>query len=56
MKHQYLMILSQKDVACQVEGIALCLGPPTITLTLTLNAAECLKLSFATVAGDQIVF
>jgi hypothetical protein len=50
------MILSPKAVACQVEGIALCLGPSTVALTLTLNAAECLKLSFAAVAGDQVFF
>ncbi len=56
MKHQYLTVLSPKAVACQVEGIALCLGPSAVARTLTLNAAECLKLSFAAVAGDQVVF
>ncbi len=56
MKRQYLTILTPKVVACQVEGIALCLGPSTVALTLTLNAAECPKLSFAAVAGDKVVF
>jgi hypothetical protein len=42
--------------ACQVEGIASCLGPSTVVITITLNAAECPKLFFAAVAGDQVVF
>jgi hypothetical protein len=56
MKHLYLTVLSPNAVACQVEGIALCLGPSTVALTLPLNAAECQKLSFAAMAGDQVVF
>jgi hypothetical protein len=31
------------------------LGLDTVELPLPLNAAECLKLSFAAVAGDQVV-
>ncbi len=46
MKHIYLTVLSQKAVACQVEWIALCLGPPAVELTIPLNAAECLKASY----------
>jgi hypothetical protein len=56
MKHQYLLILSQIAVACQVEGIGLCLGHLGVGLTLPLNAAECQTLSFAAVSGDQVVF
>ena len=56
MKHLYLTVLSSKVVACQVEWIASCLGPSAVELTLPLNAAECPKLSFAAVAGDQVVF
>ena len=56
MKPIYLTVLSPKAVACQVEGIASCLGPSAVVLTLPLNAAECPKLSFAAVAGDQVVF
>ncbi len=52
MKHQYLTILSRKSVACQVEGIASCLGPSAVALTPPLHAAECPKLSFAAVAWD----
>ena len=55
MKHLYLTVLSSKAVACQVEWIASCLGPSAVELTLPLNAAECPKLSFAAVAGDQVV-
>ncbi len=55
MKHIYLTVLSSKAMACQVEWIASCLGPSAVELTLPLNAAECLKLSFAAVAGDQVV-
>ncbi len=55
MKHIYLTVLSPKEVACHVEWIASCLGPPTVELTLPLNAAGCPKLSFAAVAGDQVV-
>ena len=56
MKPIYLTVLSPKAVACQVEGIASCLGPSAVALTLPLNAAECPKLSFAAVAGDQVVW
>ncbi len=56
MKHMYLTVFPPKAVACQVAGIASCLGPSAVALTLPLNAAECLKLSFASVAGDQVVF
>jgi hypothetical protein len=55
MRHQYLKVLSLK-VACQVEGIALCLGPSAVALPIPLNSAKCLKLSFTIVAGDQVVF
>ncbi len=54
-KHLYLTILSPISVACQVEGIASCLWPSAVVLPLPLNAAECLNLSFATVAGDKLV-
>jgi hypothetical protein len=43
-------------LACQVEGIALCLGPFAVELTLPLNAAEQQKLSLAAVVGDQVLF
>ncbi len=56
MKHINLTFLSPKAVSCQVEGIALCLWPPTVALTLPLNAAECPKLSFTALAEDQVVF
>ncbi len=56
MKHIYLTVLYTKAVACHVEWIALCLGPPTVELTLPLNAAECPKLSFATWLGTRLLF
>ncbi len=56
MKHIILTVLSPKEVSCHVEGIALCLWPPSVALTLPLNAAECPELSFATLAEDQVVF
>jgi hypothetical protein len=56
MKHLYLTVLSPQEIACQVEGIASCIGPSAVALTLPLNAAECPKLSIATVAGDQVLF
>jgi hypothetical protein len=56
MKHINLTVLSPKAVSCQVEGIASCLWPPAVALTLPLNAAECPKLSFAALAEDQVVF
>jgi hypothetical protein len=55
MKHINLTVLYPKAVSCQVEGIALCLWPPALELTLPLNAAECPKLSFAALAEDQVV-
>ncbi len=54
MKHQYLTVLSPKAVVCQVKGIELCLGPSAVALTIPLNAAECLKLSLAALAGDRL--
>ncbi len=54
-KHQYLTILSPIAVACQIEGIALCLGPSSVELKLPLNTAERLKLFFATLAGGQVI-
>ena len=39
-----------------IEQITLGLQPTTVELALPLNATEGLKLSFATVIGDQIVF
>ena len=53
MKH--LTVLSPVAVACHIEGIAASLGPSTIALTLSLNAAECPQLPFAIVAGNQVV-
>ena len=50
-----LTVPSPEAVAFQIERVASCLGPSTVELTLPLNAAECPKLSFAAVAGDQIV-
>ncbi len=55
MKYLYLTVLSSKAVACQVEWIVSCLGPSAVELTFPLNAAECPKLSFDAVAGDQVV-
>ncbi len=42
MKPIYLTVLSPKAVACQVEleGIASCLGPSAVALTLPLNATK----------------
>ena len=56
MKHINLTVLSPKAESCRVEGIASCLWPPAVALTLPLNAAECPKLSFAALAEDQVVF
>ena len=50
-----LMVLSPEAVAFQIEGVASCLKPSTVELTLPLNAAECPKLPFAPVAGNQII-
>ncbi len=53
MKH--LTVLSLEAVAFHIEGIAACLGPSTVELTLPLNAAECPQLPLAIVAGNQVV-
>ena len=45
-----------KVVACQIEGIAQCLGPSTVELIFPLNTAKGSKLSFAAMAGDQVIF
>ncbi len=50
-----LMVLSPEAVASQIEGVASCLGPSTVELTLPLNTTKCPKLPFATVAVHQIV-
>ena len=50
-----LMVPSPEAMAFQIEQVALCLGPSTVELTIPLNAAECPKSSFASVAGDQVV-
>jgi hypothetical protein len=46
---------STEAVAFQIEGVASCLGPSTVELTLPLNAGECPKLPFAPVAWNQVV-
>ncbi len=43
-------------MACQVEGIELCLCPSAVDLTFALKSAKDLELSFATVAGGHVVF
>ena len=50
------MALTPKAVAGQIEGIASCLGPSPVELTLPLNTAKGPKLSFAAMAGDQVIF
>ena len=50
-----LTVPSPEAVAFQIEWIASCLGPSTVELTLPLNATECPKLPFASVAGNQVV-
>ena len=50
-----LTVLSTEAVAFHIEGVASCLGPSTVELTLPLNATECPKLPFAPVAGNQVV-
>ena len=44
---KYLTVLPPEAVAFQIEGIASCLGPFAVALTLPLNAAKCTQLSFA---------
>ena len=51
----HLTVLSPEAVALQIKGIAACLGPSTVELTLPLNAAKCPQLPFAIVAGNQVV-
>jgi hypothetical protein len=53
----HLTVLSPEVVAFHIEGIAACLGPSTVALTLPLNAAKCPQLPFqvAIVAGNQVV-
>ena len=53
----HLTVLSPEAVALQIKGIAACLGPSTVELTLPLNAAKCHgpELPFAIVAGNQVV-
>ncbi len=51
----HLTLLSPEAVAFHIEGIAACLGPSTVELTLTLNATKCPELPFAIVAGNQVV-
>ena len=51
----HLTVLSPEAVAFHIEGIAACLGPSTVELTLPLNAAKCPELPFAIVAGNQVV-
>ncbi len=48
-----MTVLSPEAAAFQIEGRARCLGPSAVELTLPLNAAECPKLPFATVAGGN---
>ena len=50
---EYLTVLSPEAVAFHIEGIAACLRPSTVELTLPLNAAKCLQLPFAIVAGNR---
>ena len=52
---KYLTVLPPEAVAFQIEGIASCLGPSAVALTLPLNAAKGPKLSFASVVGDQVI-
>ena len=52
---EHLTVLSPEAVAFHIEGIAACLGPSTVELTLPLNAAKCPELPFAIVAGNQVV-
>ena len=57
MSHEipYLVVLSPKAVAYQVEGISSHLGPSAVALPLQLIAAEFPKLSFAALAEDQVI-
>ena len=51
-----LAVLPPKAVAGQIERIAPCLGSSAVELTFPLNTAKDSKLSFATMAGDQVIF
>ena len=51
----HLTVLSPEAVAFHIEGIAACLGPSTVELTLPLNAAKCPELPFAIVAITNLV-
>jgi hypothetical protein len=42
-------------VAGQIEGIAPCIGRSAVELTFPLNTAKGSKLSFAAMAGDQVI-
>ena len=53
---QNLAIFPPKAVAGQIERIAPCLGPSAVELTFPLNTAKGSKLSFAAMAGDQVIF
>ena len=55
IKDSNLTVLSPEAVALQIEGVASCLGPSTVVLTLPLNAPKCPELPFAPVAGNQVV-
>ena len=43
-------------MAGQIERVAPCLGPSAVELTFPLNTAKGSKLSFAAMAGDQVIF
>ncbi len=50
----HMTVLSPEAVAFDVEGIAACIGPSTVELTLPLNAAKCLELSQLTLVKVSI--
>ncbi len=51
----HLTVLFPEAVALHIKGIAACLGPSTVELTLPLNTAKYPQLPFAIVAGNQVV-
>ena len=53
---EHLTVLSPEAVAFHIEGIAACLGPSTVELTLPLNAAKRpqLKMAFSSPAFYHI--
>ena len=53
---QDLAVPPPKAVAGQIEGIATCLWPSAVEFTFPLNTAKGSKLSFAAMAGDQVIF